>query len=29
VFVWEPKAERWRLLTLAEQRVLWERREIR
>jgi hypothetical protein len=27
VFVWEPKPERWRLLTLAEQRVLWERRD--
>lgn len=27
VFVWEPKPERWRLLTLAEQRLLWERRD--
>jgi hypothetical protein len=26
VSVWEPKAERWRLLTLAEQRTMWERR---
>jgi hypothetical protein len=26
VFVWEPKAERWRLLTLAEQRTMWDRR---
>jgi hypothetical protein len=26
VSVWEPKAERWRLLTLGEQRVLWDRR---
>jgi hypothetical protein len=26
VFVWEPKRGRWRLLTLAEQRLLWERR---
>jgi hypothetical protein len=26
VSVWEPKSERWRLLTLAEQRVLWDRR---
>jgi hypothetical protein len=26
VFVWEPKAERWRLLTLDEQRLLWDRR---
>jgi hypothetical protein len=27
VFVWEPKPERWRLLALAEQRLLWERRD--
>jgi hypothetical protein len=27
VFVWEPKGERWRLLTLDEQRLLWDRRE--
>jgi hypothetical protein len=26
VFVWEPKGERWRLLTLAEQQALWARR---
>ena len=26
VYVWEPGDERWRLLTLAEQRTLWERR---
>jgi hypothetical protein len=26
VSVWEPEAERWRLLTLAEQRTLWDRR---
>jgi hypothetical protein len=26
VSVWEPQAERWRLLTLAEQRAMWERR---
>jgi hypothetical protein len=26
VCVWEPDRERWRLLTLAEQRTLWERR---
>jgi hypothetical protein len=26
VFVWEPKSERWRLLTLGEQHALWERR---
>jgi hypothetical protein len=27
VFVWEPDDERWRLLTLGEQRALWELRE--
>jgi hypothetical protein len=26
VFVWAPKVERWRLLTLREQNALWERR---
>src|SRR5262245_2797080 len=26
VSVWEPASERWRLLTLAEQRTLWDRR---
>jgi hypothetical protein len=26
VSVWEPKAARWRLLTLREQRLLWDRR---
>jgi hypothetical protein len=26
VSVWEPGDERWRLLTLAEQRAMWERR---
>jgi hypothetical protein len=26
VSVWEPEDERWRLLALAEQRLLWERR---
>ena len=26
VYVWEPDDDRWRLLTLAEQRMLWERR---
>ncbi len=26
VFVWQPKKDRWRLLTLPEQRALWERR---
>jgi hypothetical protein len=27
VFLWEPKAERWRLLTLGEQRTMWDRRK--
>jgi hypothetical protein len=26
VFVWEPASERWRLLTLDEQRAMWDRR---
>jgi hypothetical protein len=26
VSVWEPEEERWRLLTLAEKQLLWERR---
>jgi hypothetical protein len=26
VSVWEPKGERWRLLTIDEQRLLWDRR---
>ena len=26
VSVWEPEEERWRLLTLGERRLLWERR---
>jgi hypothetical protein len=26
VYVWEPDRESWRLLTLAEQHLLWERR---
>lgn len=26
VYVWEPAREAWRLLTLGEQRLLWERR---
>ena len=26
VYVWEPDDDRWRLLTLAEQRTLWDRR---
>jgi hypothetical protein len=26
VFVWEPRSERWRLLTLGEQQALWKRR---
>jgi hypothetical protein len=27
VYVWEPDSERWRMLTLDEQRLLWNRRE--
>jgi hypothetical protein len=27
VFVWEVKVDRWRLLTLDEQRLLWDRRD--
>src|ERR1700758_1661679 len=26
VYVWEPKAERWRLLTFGETKALWEYR---
>jgi hypothetical protein len=26
VSVWEPEGERWRLLSLAEQSAVWERR---
>jgi hypothetical protein len=26
VSMWDPERERWRLLTLAEQRTMWERR---
>jgi hypothetical protein len=28
VFLWEPKAERWRLLTFEEQRTMWDRRKV-
>src|SRR5919198_359476 len=28
VSVWEPKTERWRLLSLAEQRAMWDRRRL-
>ena len=28
VYVWEPDHVRWRLLTLAEQRTLWDRRVV-
>jgi hypothetical protein len=28
VFVWQPKAERWRRLTFEEQRTLWDRRTV-
>jgi hypothetical protein len=27
VFLWEPKAEEWQLLSLAEQRTMWDRRK--
>jgi hypothetical protein len=26
VYVWQPNSENWRILTLDEQRLLWERR---
>jgi hypothetical protein len=26
LYVWEPDEDRWRLLTMDEQRVVWERR---
>jgi hypothetical protein len=26
VYVWEPKAERWRLLTFGETKALWDYR---
>ena len=26
VFLWQPKADRWRRLTLEERRAMWERR---
>ena len=26
LYVWEPERESWRLLSMAEQRVVWERR---
>jgi hypothetical protein len=29
VSVWEPKTESWRLLTLEEQRLMWDRRQAR
>ena len=25
LYVWEPEDERWRLLSMAEQRIVWER----
>ncbi|OLE36341.1 MAG: hypothetical protein AUG48_07630 [Actinobacteria bacterium 13_1_20CM_3_68_9] len=24
IFVWQPKAKRWRLLTLSERKMLWK-----
>ena len=29
LYVWEPGGERWRLLSIAEQGVVWERRKQR
>jgi hypothetical protein len=26
VYVWQPRAKKWRLLTMGEQKALWERR---
>jgi hypothetical protein len=26
IYTWQPRSERWRLLTLAEQRTMWELR---
>jgi hypothetical protein len=26
IYVWEPRIDGWRLLTMAEQRALWQRR---
>jgi hypothetical protein len=26
VYVWQPRAKKWRLLTMAEQKAMWERR---
>ena len=28
VYVWQPKSEKWRLLTLDEKRTLWDRRTV-
>ena len=28
VYVWQPKSEKWRLLTLDEKRTLWDRRKV-
>ena len=28
LYVWEPDDERWRLLSMAEQRVVWDRRPL-
>jgi hypothetical protein len=28
IYVWQPKAKGWRLLTLREQRSMWERRHV-
>jgi hypothetical protein len=27
IYVWDPKTEKWRLLSFAERKLLWDRRE--
>ena len=26
VYVWQPRAKKWRLLTMGEQKAMWDRR---
>ena len=26
IYVWQPRAKKWRLLTMGEQKAMWERR---
>jgi hypothetical protein len=28
VYVWQPKSSRWRMLTVAEQKAMWELRDV-